>query len=99
MSEVFIELVAETRSDGVVSVKSDDLPLFNVLGSDEEDALNNAMALLPEYLSQNVPEFVELRTVRSAKDVVTKQSGGAFPAHLIATMTKGDAANGSSPST
>jgi hypothetical protein len=96
--EFGIELVGDRREDGSVCVCSPDLPLFCVVGDDERDAFATAMKLLPEYLKANVPEFVELRTIKSARELLSPRVDSILPAHVIATTTKGrvNAAAGSS---
>lgn len=94
-NQYFIELKGEIREDGSVFVCSPDLPLFSVIGASEQDAFNNAMKILPEYLRANVPDFVELRAVSRAGQLFSPKHASALPAHVIATLNKsGDHAAG-----
>ncbi|TFH44608.1 MAG: hypothetical protein E4H01_10735 [Lysobacterales bacterium] len=61
MDEFSLELTGEHRDDGSVCIRSRDLPMFCIVGDSEQSALDVAMQVLPEYLTANVPEFVDLR--------------------------------------
>lgn len=89
MGEYSIELKGETREDGSVHLTSPDLPLFCVTGESARAALDLAMRLLPSYLKFNVPEFVDLRPIPSATELLSSKGAAVLPAHVIARTTKG----------
>lgn len=98
MDELAIKLIGEHRPDGSVCVSSPDLPLFCVVGKNEAAALDLAMKILPEYLKANVPQFVSLRPIASARKAIkpaSPESAGILPAHIIALTKGSDAAKGS----
>lgn len=84
--ELMIRLNAETRSDGSVFVESPDLPLFTAIGRNQKEAHELVMKLLPEYLRLNVPDFVDIRSIKSAttRIISGKQEEHLLPAALIA---------------
>jgi hypothetical protein len=98
MKEYYIELTGTSREDGSVLLFSDDLPMFSVIGRDAQGALDLALEILPEYLSANVPEFVDIRTVPSGKQLIGDESSGVLPAHMIARInTQNDAGKPNGP--
>jgi len=89
--QYLIELNGERRDDGTVFIVSPDLPLFSVIGHNEQAAIDHAMKVLPEYLKANVPDFVELRELHHAQralGILTEKAASPLPAHVIATITK-----------
>lgn len=85
-SEVIIKLDRRIREDGSVMIVSENLPLFCVVGHDSNSAVELAMDLLPEYLRANVPEFVDLRPIASADNVLLGKNEHTIPAYVIARM-------------
>lgn len=87
--EYHITLQGERRADGSVFIKSPELPLFSVVGDNEQDALSNALRILPEYLRANVPDYVDLREIQSASEMFSAAvPSDALAAHVIATVGK-----------
>jgi hypothetical protein len=89
MRAIFVELTGERRGDGSVLIRSDDLPMFCVVGDDEQSALDTAMAVLPEYLRLNVPDYVNVRQIPSALEVISHHKR-ILPAHIVAWAKDGD---------
>jgi hypothetical protein len=91
MNEYLIEMVGEKRSDGSVLISSPELPMFSAIGENEKRALEIALRVLEEYLAANVPDFVQLRVVPPASEIISwsttsDSSSSMLPAHVIATM-------------
>jgi hypothetical protein len=93
-----IDLIGDRHDDGTVTFSSPDLPLFCVVGASDKEALNIAMRVLPEYLKTNVPDFVELRQIPSATELLGATTGAVLRAHVIAMTAKGRS-NGTEGST
>jgi len=85
-----IDLIGDRHEDGSVTFSSPDLPLFCVVGESDKDALDVAMRVLPEYLKTNVPDFVELRQIPSARELLGTQNT-VLRAHVIAMTAKENA--------
>lgn len=93
MDNYVIEMVGERRADGSVMITSPKLPMFSAVGENERAAFDTAVRILREYLSANVPEFVDLTISRPTDEIITWTSTGevrssVLPAHVIA-VTKG----------
>lgn len=78
-----IDLIGDRQEDGSVTFSSPDLPLFCVVGANDKEALDIAMRVLPEYLKTNVPDFVELKQIPSATELLGTQKT-VLRAHVIA---------------
>jgi hypothetical protein len=85
-----IDLIGDRHEDGSVTFSSPDLPLFCVVGGSDEEALSIAMRVLPEYLKTNVPDFVELKQIPSATELLGTKTA-VLRAHVIAMTAKGNA--------
>ena len=77
-------------------IRSDDLPFFCVVGDGEEEALQLAMEFLPDYLKANVPEYVDIRKVRSTLNAISHRDN-ILPAHIVVSTSGGESSDGNSP--
>ena len=51
--EIVIPLITEERNDGSIAVTSPIVPMFYVVGGNQDLALDNAMAILKDHLEKN----------------------------------------------
>lgn len=96
MREIVIRLEGEIRADNSVLLKCPELPMFSVVGSSEEDAVDLAVAMLPMYLEANFGVIDEIRRAGSPRDLDAEHEANLLPAHIIASIREGrNAASGS----
>jgi hypothetical protein len=84
LDAICITLHGEERPDGSVFIKSPDLTLFSAVGRNEADALDNAMSLLVPYLEANIPDYVDLRRLRSPAQASNEAQEHLLPAKFLA---------------
>lgn len=89
MTEVVIRLEGETRDDGSVFINCPELPLFNVVGRTEQEALSNALSVLPEFLARNFYDVGQVRQAMTLPRLKESSNRPLLPAHVIASVGGG----------